>query len=401
MKKQLTIPKLCILLLVSCVLWGTACKELDDIGNPVNPDPNPSPTNPVDVGEINRLNASMIMNNKVIHSGDMPRPDSGSVPLADFKIKDKTVYLIDDHSYRVILLKPQGGWVLQTFFGQVEGSDEYVEGQFDIESENDSLVFIDLAFDPMGWETPLTFELDIVPIDDSGTPLDEIEVEVVVVEPENASPVSSCGDILDLLFSPDDSDPSGESARYQWLQTNYFNARSPIFRGILDGASGISNGCCTSLGSSYGDCIGKPTHGTAEYEYGITYYEDFLSFRRDGTVWGTVSYHDQNIDVENTDYCSGVAAYLPASAKTNSYVSTTPFTLDADCNIILPPLNGLTIDGWPLLVTPGSGPNVKYKVKDWGYSFKILTEEFYDPEGGNLLYRRYYVRIRSELIWQD
>lgn len=422
MKNLITSTKLILCFLIPLAIWNTACKELDDIGSPVtNPSPSPTP-NPVDVSDLNKLNASLSLANKIIHLGQMPRPDSGSTPILDFKVNQKTVPLINDFPYTLQLLKPYPGFIIQSLYGQVKGSDEYMEFPMDVSNENDTLVLLEISFDQTGWEPPFSFDLDFVPVDDSGSPLDEIavEVEVISYDDQVTAPANACGDIMELLFQADSTSFSGESAKFRWFYTHFIQPNSTadyMAPNKFFGASGTSNGCCTSQGSSHGDCIGLPTHGTAEYEFGITYFDDYLTFRRDGTMGGTVSYLGQNIDVENTDYCGGVAAYFPSDSKTNSYDPTTAYSIDPECYIILDPLRGeseTTLIGgqayeWPLQITAGSGSQAKYyfmptfnlETGESGTDSKHLVEERYDPETRQPSFLRIYERVSSVDRWLD
>jgi len=345
-----------------------SCEKTDDFTE--DPDPNP-----ILQGDPNLINESLSFKNGTTIQGTIPTNTSG---LA-LKMDRDTIALVKDVEPFVGIKKADGS-ILQTStaYIQVAGSDTYFEVEFE-EIENDTLVYLNMDFDITDWQLPVTFDLNIVPIDDSGTPIDIITAPVIVEE-ELAQNSGNCS-IEEFLNGKD-------FQTYRWIVT-YDNVGLPVRRvyGEEFSVSQVVNGCCTSSGSYYGDCIGFPTHAMVTGETKTVIGSAYIRFFRDGAVAGSLwNKVTQNVDPINFDFCNGVPAYN-ISSITNHYVGTYTFN-SANCTITIDNLigdsdpiydnNGNEIGQFPRPIHAGQGFNVTYlKLSD-----HTLLEEHSDVETG-------------------
>lgn len=380
------------IVLASILLMLTACSE--DNGLVDNPGPG---SNPPQTGDPDKITQDLTFVNASMKTGTMPTPNG---TVADLKIDRDTLFWVEGIKGIVSLLKPEG-FIIQTFSAQVEGSDSYIEASFDTENESDSIVVLSFEFDPSDWDLPLTFDLKIVPTDGSGTPLDEIDVPVVIEDPYNGNP---CRNNF-FITNP---------ANFIWLYTTR-NGELYEQLHVPNHIQSTANGCClgSSGDSEFGDCIGLPTHGIVDTETGSTRILQMLEFFDDGQVRGLLQLRTQGHDQLNSNYCSNTAAYL-INDVINNYSGEYDYN-SATCKLTIDNLDGLTepfyaVDGtyigeWPLPVPAGHGSNAEYEL----LSNSILKESIYSPEGGGLIEERIHGRLGQtiglnnddNLVWYD
>ncbi len=345
-----------------------SCEENDD-------EPAAPTSNPVTQGDPTRVTESLSFKNAVMHSGNIPTNTSE----IDIRLDRDTIGLTEGLPPFVGIIKPSGT-VLQIAWAQVEGSDTYFEAEFE-ETENDTLVFLNFEFDGTGWDYPVSFNLTIAPVDDSGAPAKIITVPVIVTAPEENSGGCDIDEFLD-----------GKNAMtYKWKITVDENLDNQVTGYSLDiyGFQGGMytpgmekayaqevSGCCTSSGGYYGNCIGFPSHALVTGVTKSVIGGAELTFFRDGTVIGYLTNQlTQNVDPKNFDFCNGVPAYNITSVD-NVYEGTYTFN-SSNCTIMIDNFVGLTdpvigasgayIGEWPRPIYSRFGSGVTYsKYTDFG-----------------------------------
>ena len=256
-----------------------------------NPTPNPLPTNV----DANELSDDLILEGATKVNGTMP----ASKNLADLKMSNETIYLTEGIVNRIMILVPNGlGKSISHVYVQVDEADDYYSVPVSEEEQSDSLVAFYLDFDPSDWDLPFSFPVRISPVDDAGDPIDEFEREVEVEEP--ITEAGLCEPIYPHIW--------------EWMFTDA--------NGKLNNAPGyphISNyetmGCCIN-GTSQ-ECLGSPPNATVivdEQLYIVP--RQFVRFDSENTFIGQLDEEFLHFDPENTDYCSGAAAYRPAKRWT-------------------------------------------------------------------------------------
>lgn len=378
---------LIILLMMASCSEDDVIKEIED-QDPVgqnDPDPDPEPdTDPMgnEDPDANKISESLVFKNATSFTGTIPSNASGY----SLKINRDTVGLIVEGDIPPFIgISKADGSMLQTStaYIQVEGSDTYFEAEFE-GMENDTLVYLNFEFEDAGWDYPLSFDINVAPINDSGTSIDVITIPIIVEE--NATNNGGSCTIEEFLNGKNEQ-------TYVWFATwDYYEKGSShledgtyYFEGLY-GSLTVSgdpkvfpqdvNGCCTSSGSLYSDCNGFPTHRTVEGETRRTIGEVYLAFWRDGDVSGSLlNYEVQNVDPSNFDFCNGVPAYT-ISSQDNYFVGTYTFN-PTDCSITIDFLEGWTdpvlddfgnpiLDSngnpleWPRLIYADMGSKVKY-----------------------------------------
>src|SRR5690606_7231441 len=147
------------------------------------------------------------------------------------------------------------------------GAHHYFDVPEHPEAESDSMSVVFVGFDndstslaPFGGSVPPAnwiggeddFEIEITPYDESGQPIDEVTVPVVVVEPSNDA---------DNSTPPDPSEFLNESGEFwDWNMTFTYSSVNeesgdPGFEsapGRILGGNQMINGCCIDGSSEYG-----------------------------------------------------------------------------------------------------------------------------------------------------
>ncbi len=394
----------CLLFLVVISTFVFSCKksELGTENDPIimNPnDPNDpgDPSDPIDPDAANEIAASLISQTGTSFTANIP-PNSMTGSL---RLDRNQIVLVDGLLPFVGIIKPSG-MILQIAHVQVAGSETVLEVEFE-ELESDTVVYLNLEFDETDWELPITFDIDIAPLDGSGTPVDVITVPVIVEEVIDQG-TQGTGCTIDAFVG------EGNAQVYKWLVTytksladnpsaiTSFNGFEELginpneVGGYAAGQEIIHvlsvNGCCTSSGSIYGDCIGLPTHAIVAADQKSVYNGAELVFFRDQTVIGSLTNKlTQNVAPLDFDYCNGVPAYMVSSID-NYYEGT--YTLNSStCSVTIDSFTGQTepvysngqyIGEWPLLIYSGSGGSTTYTK----YSESVLIERNNNSESGGI-----------------
>lgn len=277
------------------ITLSTSCDEEEEMvnNNPGNPnDPGqPTETNP------NDATASLIFDDMEVISGSPPAV--GSI-TSDLKIDTDTIFWTEGIIKRVMIQKPVDV-SLSGFWVWVEGADSYIEAAFEKDEETEEITVIYVDFDPSGWDLPATFPVTIVPFDEDGNALDEIETEVKIEKPYDAS--GPCN------FDYGISDSDG-SVWWEWIASydpsiDFFAAPMfpfPVF--------GTTMGCCVNgVSSQNPNC---PDGSWVELNY-MNFYtiarEAFFLDGSNASFNGISIEFTQNFDPGESDFCTKRPGY--------------------------------------------------------------------------------------------
>jgi len=351
------VTKTWTILLLSIMFTFTVCQtNTEDVVPNNNNDDDPQlvddnddnqPTDQNDI-DVNKLTKSLKFDNFDIITGTIPTTAS----LAEIKIDTDTIFWVKGIKKRIRIKKP-AGIALGALHLQIPGSDSYIETQFEENEESDSIAVFYFDFDPTDWELPLSFELNIVPEDENGTPVDVIN-EPVVIEEQNDG---SCD------FQP-------ENSVWEWIYTS-MNGNFQLAPMYPQTVTGSVSGCCDSDGNSfYADCINTPSHSAVDYESVFMVNLEYVKFFDGNDVGGELSQFTQNIRPSETDFCAKTPGYSVGTVH-NAFTGKYSFN-PANCTITISSLEGETepiiaSDGThlgdaPLPIYVGSGPMVEYKI---------------------------------------
>jgi len=369
MKTQVQKLNLLILLITILPMIFAGCSEEADPG-----DPKPEP-NPVGTVDVNKIAQGLKFRNGTVITGTLP---ANSAKLADLKIDTDTIFWVEGIKNRIKILKPAGQQIASgSFYAQVADAKSYITAEFEIEDETDTIVFMSFDFDPTGLQPPFSFDIKIVPLNESGSPIDEIILPVIIEAPTDG----------DCNFPYEDI--------FEWISTEGFGDfySAPMYPSITPGTV---IGCCSDTGNSYYEAsCANPNNNfkrIVNYENIFMVRLEFLKFFKSGDVLGEFDQFTQNIRPSLTDFCGGNAGYSGGDVH-NSMWGT--FTLkQSDCSLVIDQLEGETDGGFPLPFYAGAGPSVEYKLIS-----RHFLKETRNGEGGTM--KRIYERRTSSFQWHD
>lgn len=148
--------------------------------------------------------------------------------------------------------------------------------------------------DPGDLEPPFSFDIKIAPLDDTGTPVDDFETEVVVEK----KGVPSCD-----ISIPDE--------QWNWIWTTVDGTinSAPDYGQVSEHKV---NGCCWE-GFTV-DCIsnGIPESQWISMDYVSAYFIEYevISFTDNGHFTGGLGESTQNIDPSESDFRNGIPEYV-------------------------------------------------------------------------------------------
>jgi hypothetical protein len=324
---------------------------------------------------VNKIIKGLRFRNSTVIPGTIPT----IVKKADLKIDTDTIFWVEGIKNRIKILKPAGQPISSgSFYAQVGDADSYIEAEFEIEDETDTIAFFNFDFDLTGLEPPFSFDIRIVPLDDSGLPIDEFDLPVNV----EAVTDGNCNFPYDQIWD--------------WIYTvgsnDFFSAP-----GALHLQPGTVIGCCSDTGNSYYEpSCANPANNfrkVLNYENVFMVRLEYLKFFENGDVLGELDQFTQNILPSLSDFCSGSPGYNERNVK-NAMWGT--FTFDqGNCSLIIDQLEGETDGGgFPLPFYAGAGPSVEYK---------LLSRHFLKEtrNGGEGSLERIYERRTTFFTWYD
>ncbi|MDB4292137.1 hypothetical protein N9954_01925 [Maribacter sp.] len=322
-------------LILSLFLIIASCNK-DDTPEDNNPDPNPD--NPDGIVEDpvpeednttsldpNLVTQSLILDNMQIIEGELPGNETSKSMLVDLKIDNDTIFWTPGIIKRLAVKKPigtsiQGAWV------QVTGAETYLETNFREDENSEEVSILYFGFDATTWELPINFSLKIVSLDDTGTPLDEFELPVVIEEPFVE------GDLTAKNFSVNDCN---------WLVDYYPNWRFEYMvdknLGLLNAhyyprkTSGSTPGCCIGGQSEPNGFCEPKNKKQLDYENLALTQSMFFSLFPSGEVFGREKSFYQNVSIFDSDFCSNIAEYTTTYGE--GLTHTLPLELEGKHNI--------------------------------------------------------------------
>jgi hypothetical protein len=369
MKTQVPKSNHLISLIIFVLIIFVGCS---DDAAPDDPEPEPNPVG-TEV-DVNKVVKALRFRNSTVISGTI----ATIVKTADLKIDTDTIFWVEGIKNRIKILKPAGQQISSTsFYAQVVDADSYIEAEFEIEDETDTVVFMNVDFDLTGLEPPFSFNIRLVPLDDSGTPIDEFELPVNIEEPIDGDCDFAYGDIWEWIYTVGSND--------------FFTA--PM---LSVNQSNTLVGCCSDTGNSYYEpsCLNPANNFRREVNYENVFMveREFLKFFESGLVAGELRQYTQNINPSKTDFCGGVAGYNQRNVY--NAVGGTITVNQSNCTLIINEYEGLTDNGFPLPFYAGAGPDVEYKV----LSRHFLREK---RNGGEGSLERMYERRTEFFEWFD
>jgi hypothetical protein len=368
-----------------------SCQKDDNL----DPDPQPNPN-----VDANKITESLKFRNGTIISGDIPKSvnSKNAATVADLKIDTDTIFWVEGVINRIKILKPESlTGLVGTFWAQVEGSDSYIDAEFEVEQENDTLVFLNFEFDPTGYDLPLSFDITIAPKDDAdGAPIDKFELPVVIEEPIESS--SNGGEDY-------------WQGTWHWMETTIDGMvhTKPYDNIKQDATTGL---CCSGSNSFYFPCTSNDPNYT-EMGFTIDYFviREFLHFSEISDVRGELREMSNNLDWENSNICNNEPAYIGRTVH-NSFTGT--FTKIDSHTRTLSNIKGqeeeifidnISLGFVPLPIYVGSGSFVEYKLLSKHYLKEVRNNPEGGPGGG--IERLYYKRFIDpdlefvDTIWFD
>jgi len=374
------------------LLLAIACEKPDDPEEQHNSLSTPNP---------DEISADFELTTTTVFQGSLGQPTMA----ADLQILGTEILITEGSETLVGILKP-AELELETAHVQVVGSETIMEIPFE-DSGTETLAHLRFSFDGSDWDLPLTFEVDIAPLDSMGIPIVIFATSFVVEEATQQDPDPDPGS-----FSIDDFVGAGDSTHYKWqmsFERGLHGATGSLFAslpglddygidpseygGYAEGTEIIYtqmiNGCCFADGSSDdGDCIGQPTHAIVPGDTKIVVSGASLTFFRDGSVTGKLDNRMvQNVNPAEFDFCNAIPAYSISNVQ-NTYEGM--YTYDAaEGSLKIDNLNGETepvysygqyIGAWPLYIHAGHGSSSEY-IK---YSENEIIVIDKDVEGGGI-----------------
>ena len=325
-----------------------------------NNNPPPPPPGPITANEITE---DFLFDNIKILQGAIPTPSGG----VDLKIDTDTIFWVEGIVKPIKILKPLNlGSGVISFYAQVEGSDNYIEADLEQDQETDTVAFLNFEFDPSSWGLPLVFDLKIVPKDESGTPLDEFDLPVVIEEAR-----SGCGNLDNTLW--------------EWIYTTMDGDYSTGPMDIVQ-VAGTTGGCCDGNGNEYLPCTGSdPNFTEMDYEITNTVGLDYFKLFSGGDLGGQLQQVSVNLDRANSDVCANQASYtsdeiLNTFTGTYNMINSCSFTINDLVGQSEPVYsNGVYLGDIQLPIYVGSGQFVEYEILSAHF-----IKEIRNVEGGQV-----------------
>ncbi len=285
--------------------------------NPDEPETEPGTQNPADtitVADLDNFSDYLQFFEATKKLGESPAAPAGST--LKISIKD-TLYLVGGLEVPIKFLHRDttknvagayvqvismvGGGSLATYFYDVPEITEVAQ------SDTVSVVLVGIDWDglkgflgvpPAGLDKPLTFDITVTPYDETGQPLDETVIPVVVDDQSDSEELGSGSCPLVL--------PEGEHWKWDWTLTKISGITTS--ESTPDAISGgqFINGCCVDGVSDYSSLVCPPNTPNHRRLYFNTYYQaryESIIFKADGTYSRITEERYANPDPWISDFC--------------------------------------------------------------------------------------------------
>lgn len=364
-------------------------ESVDDDGDDENDEEN-NGENGTDGPDPNLVTRSLRFREAQTIPGNIPNSSSAKLPNTGFKIDTDTIFWVEGIVNKIKLRKPDGfPSLIGTFFAQVPGADSHIDAKFETELENDTIVFFDFDFDVSQWDPPVSFDLNLAPKDDTGQPVVQFTIPVVIEKLNGGA--GNC--YMDL---------SGAN-QWEWISTwqNGQFLTAPLVFSFQESTIG---GCCdVSSQTSYtaGCTLQGPDY--VELTYTNTYTVNLDSFKFGSTssgglpgILGSLLEEATNVDASNTNFCSST---VDMAMGKNANIFDADLDIDmANCSFTLSNMvgqeeevfaeDGTSLGFFPLPIYMGSGPMVEYQ---------FLSPHFIkEVRSGEVTLERLYIKRTSE-----
>jgi len=254
----------------------------DDDEKIIDDDPPPS-GNQLDP---DKLTNSLKFENASVITGNFPTA-SGSV---DFKLDTDTIFWVEGIKKRIRVKYPESfSGSISALLVHVKEADDYLAVMPDETESSDTIAVFYFDFDPVEWDLPLSFDLEMA-VQDDGNQVSKVNDRPVRIDKPGQF---DCGPVGD---------------RWDWLYTTV--------DGVLNRAEGYPQltpgsvkGCCDSGVSYYGNCIGSTLEGTVDYEAFSMQDFEYVKFFAEGDLVGELHEIIRNVDPANSDFCNNIAEY--------------------------------------------------------------------------------------------
>lgn len=347
-----------LLFLAFLIALGTSCEDDDQIEEVADKtdssqvqedDPQEEDDAQSEVAP-NQVMASLVFDNMKVINGTPSASKSTAKGSIDLKIDSDTIFWTPGIIKRIKIKKPAGISLKHGAWVYVPGADSYIETTLREDEESEEVAILYFDFNPTGWELPITFPIQISPLDENGKPADTFEEPTCIEKPRQAG--GACTTRADI-------------ENYFWLWQFYKRDNPQFFTGpwIPHIETGTTDGCCID-GKSEPDAICDA--GTLEYrqlDYEIVFMRPqlFMLFTPDSRVSVFGQLYTRNLDPFTSNFCSNKAGYSENNLKVEK---NGDFSINTDCSISL---DNFDYGASPsFLVDPtlyiGGGSQIKYTI---------------------------------------
>lgn len=234
-------------------------------------------------------------------------PAVANIALLKTNTQD-TIYALPGIKMPIRISHPKST-ILKGIYIAVKQGTFYYDIPIEREEESDTVSVILLEVDPEKEDQTYHIPADIIPYDDTKTPLDKIE-RIITVEPTTGN---TCGILVDKPTTLGDT--SGLwTPEWFWFATMVFGPTNEISFLNAPGNTFITNttyeGCCDP-NRPQGKChpLSTTLNATARASIAYTIESETFTFFTNGTFARQTHERKQNFNPVTTDWCSGTAGY--------------------------------------------------------------------------------------------
>jgi hypothetical protein len=367
-------------LIIICSLFIFACKPDESEADPKTE----NPADTITVADLDKFSDHLQFFNSVKKPGNTPAAPSGS--SLKISIKD-TLYVIEGVEMPIKFLHRDttnnvaGAYVqVSSWNGSSQATYHYDVPEIPEVAQSDTVSGIGFGFNldgfidsggvpPAGGGKPLVFDVTITPYDESGQPLDETVIPVVVDDADDSDNLGSGSCPLVL--------PEGE--HWEWFATitlkpGLGGMQKYVGPEVISGGQYI-NGCCVDGVSDYSSLVCPPNTPNHRRLFFNTYYQaayESIIFKDDGTYSRITEESYANPQPEISDFCGNGQGEI----EEKSFIQLTKGNWAMERNVSTPQI-----------------------LRDFSKGFDTsdylrLTPTSITPSGG-------FIKTRGGFIWQN